>query len=116
LARATRRLPGLATDDSRYWSPAILALTVAGTSVAMAAQFLLRAWILNISGWLASAGIGGLALGLAAQLEALFRTNIWQAPGMSMPSASLCRTTEKPSYGHVSKAVVSRSGATGSPS
>ncbi len=32
-----------------------------------AAYFLLLAWNLNISGWLASAGIAGLALGLAAQ-------------------------------------------------
>jgi len=32
-----------------------------------AAYFLLLAWHLNISGWLASAGIAGLALGLAAQ-------------------------------------------------
>ena len=32
-----------------------------------AAYFLLLAWSLNISGWLASAGIAGLALGLAAQ-------------------------------------------------
>ena len=32
-----------------------------------AAYFLLLAWNLNITGWLASAGIAGLALGLAAQ-------------------------------------------------
>ena len=32
-----------------------------------AAYFLLLAWNLNVSGWLASAGIAGLALGLAAQ-------------------------------------------------
>ena len=32
-----------------------------------ASYFLLLAWNLNISGWLASAGIAGLALGLAAQ-------------------------------------------------
>ncbi len=32
-----------------------------------ASYFLLLAWHLNISGWLASAGIAGLALGLAAQ-------------------------------------------------
>lgn len=32
-----------------------------------AAYFLLLAWHLNITGWLASAGIAGLALGLAAQ-------------------------------------------------